>query len=93
MTKKIKIVTDIANILAKKANSFALGISLAMLIASGLFLYNNFYAGWQDIKVLTVMKSQVATKVVNIASWNKINEQTTKKKELLGDWDIQYIPF
>ena len=93
MTKKQKIIADVTGILAKKSNSVAWGISIVMIIASGLFLYNNFYHSLGDINVLTALKSQVATRVVNMELWDKISEQTAKKKEPLGQWGTKYIPF
>ena len=93
MNIKQKILHQWPKIIAKNSNRAAAVISLVMIVASGLFLYNSCYRSLGDIKVLVALKSQVATRVVNMETWDKINEQTAKKKEPLGQWEMKYIPF
>jgi membrane protein involved in colicin uptake len=91
-TKKINF-KQLIRALARRSNDTALTISLVLIILVAVFLYSNFYQSLENIKILTALKSQVATKVVNMDAWQKINEQLEIKKQPLGEWQNGYIPF
>jgi hypothetical protein len=68
-------------------------ISLAMIVACLLFLYDNFYKAVNDARVLTTIKSQVALEVVDMELWDKINKEFEWKKQPLAEKEIINNPF
>lgn len=93
MGKKQKKVTIKLRVLVEKINSLTLAASIIIIFLTGLFLYNNFYNGLREIKALASLKSQVATKMVDMEAWEKVNQQKNQKERGLDNWEIEHLPF
>jgi len=57
------------------------------------FIYQNLYVTASDIKVLYMLKSQVAQEMVDMEAWNKINKEIKWKQQLLVDTTLLNNPF
>ncbi|HOZ36790.1 MAG TPA: hypothetical protein PLR18_03085 [bacterium] len=93
MGKKQKFIVKKLTAVAESASGLALALSIIAVILTGLFLYYNFYNALRDIEILNGLKSQTVSEVVDMATWEKINQRSSAKKAPLGDWESRYIPF
>lgn len=87
---QLKKIISICNKCADKTTWLASGLIIILLI---IFLYNNFFQTISDIKVLLILKGQVAEKVVDMDMWKKINKEIEWKKQLLADDGLKRNPF
>jgi len=91
---EIKLKTGkICENIASRAGLAAIIISAALLLWTVFFLYNNFYQSLNDVRILTTLKNQVATKTVDIKTWETISRRLAEKKQPMGEWDLKYMPF
>ena len=83
----------IAALLFQQANRISWLVSLLIILISLIFLYDNFYRSVSDARVLSALKSQVASQAVDMELWEKINKDMKWKKHKLLDEDIKKNPF
>ena len=83
----------IAALLFQQANRISWLVSLLIILISLIFLYDNFYRAVSDARVLSALKSQVASQAVDMELWEKINKDMKWKKHKLLDEDIKKNPF
>lgn len=79
--------------IAHRAEIGALAVSAMLLLWTVFFLYNNFFQSLNDVRILTTLKNQVATKAVDIKTWKTVSRRLEEKKQPLEEWDLEYIPF
>lgn len=93
MSQLINRMKSGAQTLVYRASRLTMVISVLLIILTLVFLYGNFYRGIQSIQALTLLKSQVAIKPVKLESWEKVRHQIEVKKQPLGEWQPDYLPF
>lgn len=86
-------MTDICENAAKRAELGTIVIGAVLISWTIIFLYHNFYQSLNDVRILATLKNQVATKVVDIKTWETVSHRLAEKKQPTGEWDLQYIPF
>lgn len=71
----------------------AWGISVFILILLLIWLYNCFYVSLNNLSFLTRLKSQVAIKIVDMDTWDSVNENISWKEAEIDNIKSVYNPF
>ena len=79
--------------LSQYGNRISWLASLLIIIIALIFLYNNFYQAAGDARVLSSLKTQAATRVVDMDLWQKINRDMEWKKQPLQNGALKNNPF
>ena len=92
--RKAKIIINILkNKYTKYLSSSYWIIGIILFLWLIFFIYQSLYITANNIRVLTVLKNQVAQKTINMNMWYKINENIKHKQELTVNNILQNNPF
>jgi len=68
-------------------------ITVIIILGGLVFLYNNCYQALNNISFLTILRNQVAVKVIDMEKWEKINNDLEWKKQPLIEGEQIRNPF